>query len=104
MKESKNSNHTRLHYRKIEREIVQYKAKQELPENAESNVKALEEQDPAIFEELSLKRRWSSVCRDPERGLSAEHANTTLAQWPLINHMSPKQVQTIVTKKILKLD
>ena len=67
-------------------------------------VRALEQQDPAAFEELSLKRRWSSVCRDPDRGLAAERANTTIAPWPLINHMSPKQVQAIVNKKILKLD
>ena len=88
----------------MEREIVQYKAKQELSEPAEEQVKAIEQQDPATFEELSLKRRWSSVCRDPDRGIAAEHANTTIAPWPLINHMSPKQVSTIVTKKILKLD
>lgn len=32
-------------------------------------VRALEETEPETFEELAVKRRWSSVCKDPNRGL-----------------------------------
>lgn len=58
----------------------------------EEHIRTLEALEPETFDELAMKRRWSSVCKDPDRGLRAEHANTTLEPWPLVNHMSPKQV------------
>ena len=53
---------------------------------------------------MTLKRRWSTVCKDPEIGLKAERASTSLAPWPIVNHLSPGQVSQIVTDKVLKLD
>ena len=67
----------------------------------EEFVKALEETDPDTFEELAVKRRWSSVCKDPNRGL---RDHDTIAAWPIVNHMSPRQVGAIVNKKVLKMD
>jgi len=69
--------------------------------SSDQEVRNLEQQDPSTFDEMSLKRRWSSVCKDPEIGIKDAK---TLAPWPIVNHMSPHQVHSIVTKKILKLD
>jgi len=51
-----------------------------------------------------MRHRWSSVCKNPDIGMKQEQAGLTLAPWPLVNHMSPAQVNYIVTKKVLKLD
>ena len=56
----------------------------------DEEVRNLEQADPSAFEEMSLKRRWSSVCKDPDLGLKAEQASLTIAPWPMVNHMSPK--------------
>jgi hypothetical protein len=96
---SKDGNHERMEQRRAEREVIQYKAKQGMGD--EEFVRSLEQEEPETFEELALKRRWSSVCKDPNIGIKDQK---TIAPWPIVNHMSPKQVATIVTKKILKLD
>lgn len=51
---------------------------------------ALEEEEPETFEEMLLKKRWSSLCKDPERGMKTEKAKTNIAPWPIMNHLSPK--------------
>jgi sulfur relay (sulfurtransferase) DsrF/TusC family protein len=51
-----------------------------------------------------MRRRWSSVCKNPDIGMKQEQAAMTLAPWPMVNHMSPSQVEYIVTQKILDLD
>ena len=113
---SKADSQSRHKQRKLEREVVsltfykyilsqnQYQAKQDIRDASHTQVCAIEEAEPSVFDELSLKRRWSSVCKDPERGLKAEKAATTLAAWPTVNHLNPSQGETIVNNKILQLD
>ena len=36
----------------------------------------VEQSDPTLFEELSLKRKWSTVAKDPVKGLKDNHLNT----------------------------
>jgi hypothetical protein len=80
------------------------KAGKELPAEQSEQLKLLEKTDPDTFDELAMRRRWSSVCKNPEIGMKQEQARLTLAPWPMVNHMSPTQVSYIVTNKILKLD
>lgn len=32
-----------------------------------AQINQIEAEDPALFEELSLKRKWSYVCKDPSK-------------------------------------
>ena len=80
------------------------KAGQKIPAESADQLKQLETQEPETFDELAMRRRWSSVCKNPDVGMKQMNAGLTLAPWPLVNHMSPSQVSYIVTKKVLKLD
>ena len=40
----------------------------------------VEQSDPTLFEELSLKRKWSNVAKDPVKALEDTHLNTN-AYW-----------------------
>jgi hypothetical protein len=72
--------------------------------SSDEQARIIQETEPSAFEEMSYKKRWSSVCKDPQRGMKMDQASLTLAPWPIMNHMTPEQVQTIVTNKILKMD
>ena len=43
----------------------------------------MKEEDPDLFEELSLKKKWSSIAKDPSKYLK-EPINGT---WNIINHL-----------------
>ena len=62
--------------RKLERFIVQYKSNQQLNDDVKQQMHIVEQQDPTLFEELSLKRKWSNVAKDPIKGLKDNHLNT----------------------------
>lgn len=63
----------------------------------------LENEDPALFEELSMRRKWSNVAKDPVKGLRDQHLNKN-SYWNMLNHLPSKGVDRIVTEKILDMD
>ena len=63
----------------------------------------VEDQDPTLFEELSLKRKWSHVSKDPSKGLKDEVMNQN-SYWSQLNHLPAKGVERIVTERILNYD
>ena len=62
--------------RKLERFIVQYKSNQHLADGVKQQMTIVEQTDPTLFEELSLKRKWSNVAKDPVKGLKDSQFNT----------------------------
>ena len=63
----------------------------------------MEAEEPALFEELSMRKKWSNVSKDPVKGLkdSFMHKNS---YWSMLNHLPSKGVDRIVTDKILDMD
>ena len=62
----------------------------------------IEKQDPALFEELSMKKKWSNVSKDPTRALKDQQLNQSY--WNQLNHLPKKGVNNIVTSYILQQD
>lgn len=63
----------------------------------------IENEDPALFEELSMRRKWSNVSKDPVKGLRDQLQNKN-SYWNMLNHLPSKGVDRIVTDKILEMD
>ena len=63
----------------------------------------IESEDPALFEELSMRRKWSNVSKDPVKGLRDQQLNKN-SYWNMLNHLPNKGVERIVTDKILDMD
>ena len=63
----------------------------------------IEAEDPALFEELSMRKKWSNVSKDPVKGLRDQHLNKN-SYWNMLNHLPSKGVDRIVTDKILDMD
>ena len=63
----------------------------------------LEAEDPALFEELSMRKKWSNVSKDPVKALRDQHLNKN-SYWNMLNHLPSKGVDRIVTDKILEMD
>ena len=82
---------------------MQYKSNQQLSPDVKQQIITVEQTDPTLFEELSLKRKWSNVAKDPIKGLKDGHINKN-SYWQILNHLPSKGVQRIVTDKILKYD
>ena len=63
----------------------------------------MEQEDPALFEELSMRKKWSNVSKDPVKALKDQqlHKNN---YWNMLNHLPSKGVERIVTDKILDMD
>ena len=61
--------------RRLERFIMQYKSNQQISQDVKQQMVQVEQQDPTLFEELSLKRKWSNVAKDPVKGLKDGHLN-----------------------------
>ena len=83
---------------------MQFRANQ-LPDNdgSRDQISMLESEDPALFEELSMRRKWSNVAKDPVKALRDQHLNKN-AYWNMLNHLPSKGVDRIVTEKILDMD
>lgn len=45
------------------------KAGQKIAPEVEEQLKHMETQDPETFDELAMRRRWSSVCKNPDLGM-----------------------------------
>jgi len=100
---SKQEANERHQARKLERYILQYKANQALSKDVKQQMGIVEDQDPTLFEELSLKRKWSHVSKDPSKGLKDEGMNQN-SYWSMLNHLPAKGVERIVTERILNYD
>ena len=60
------------------------------------------QEDPQVFEELSAKKKWTYVTKNPERAMKEQ--NTNHQYWNLLNNLPTKKVDEIVTKSILEMD
>ena len=63
----------------------------------------LEQQDPIMFDEVSNRRKWSYVKKNTTKALK-DQGILSNNYWQLLNHVSKKQVNSIVTKNILNMD
>jgi hypothetical protein len=61
-----------------------------------------EQEDPTLFEELSLKKKWTNVMKDPTR--ANKDANQNNSYWQLLNHLPPRGVDGIVNDQVLRFD
>ena len=50
-----------------------------------------------------MKRKWSNVSKDPNKGLKDQFMNRN-DYWQMLNHLPPKGVGRIVTDRILDYD
>jgi hypothetical protein len=66
-------------------------------------ISQFEAEDPTLFEELSLKNKWSNVMKDPTRAIKDVNINAN-AYWQLLNHLPPKGVDKIVNEQVLRQD
>ena len=55
-----------------------------------------------MFEELALKKKWSSVAKNPEKAIKQQHFSKN--QWNLLNHLKQSTVEAVVTDSILLMD
>jgi len=99
---AKQESHERYSARRLERYIVQFKANQELDEEKKNQMSQIEQDDPTLFEELSLKKKWSYVSKDPSRVLKDKSVSS--AYWGELNSLPVKGVEKIVTDRILSYD
>ena len=58
--------------RRLERLIIEQKSNQLNSNDAKEQVSIIENEDPALYEELSMRRKWSNVSKDPTKGLKDE--------------------------------
>lgn len=89
--------------RRLERLIIQFKSNQNLKQETKNQLSVIETQDPNLFEELAMKKKWLNVSKDPVKGLKDQHMNVN-AYWQMLNHLPPKGVNKIVTDRILEYD
>ncbi len=62
-----------------------------------------EQEDPTLFEELSLKKKWTNVMKDPTRAVK-DHSINGNQYWQLLNHLPSKGVDQIVNDRVLRFD
>ena len=62
----------------------------------------IEKEHPVLYEELMSKRKWQSVQKNVQRAISDQNLNNNF--WNLINHLPQKQVDGIVTNRVLRMD
>ena len=89
--------------RRLERLIIQFKSNQSMNDDVKQQVSIIEQDDPTLFEELSMKKKWANVAKDPTKGIKDQNVNTN-SYWQMLNHLPPKGVDRIVTDRILEYD
>lgn len=72
-------------------------------EETKEQMSIIEQEDPALFEELSMRRKWSYVAKDPNKGAKDDLLHKS-SYWGMLNHLPEKGVSRIVTDKILDMD
>ena len=63
----------------------------------------LEATEPALVEELLLKKKWRNVQKDPQRSLNDQSLDVS-SYWQQLNNLPAKGVDKIVNPTILKYD
>mmetsp|Transcript_36527 Transcript_36527/g.47950 ORF Transcript_36527/g.47950 Transcript_36527/m.47950 type:complete len:111 (+) Transcript_36527:101-433(+) len=76
----------RTQARKLERLIVQFKANQINDEDLRKQVELIEKEDPTLFEELAMRRKWTNVNKDPVKGMKDDFMNKN-HYWGTLNHL-----------------
>eukprot|EP00347_Sterkiella_histriomuscorum_P011259 403373138 len=87
----------RLANRKLEREILQYKAKQQVFTNDDQNLEQFASYDPFMTQELTMKRSMSY--KDPTKT-----SNIQGATWNQIDHCPTKQLDKLIRPVIVEMD
>ena len=100
---ARQTSNNRTQARKLERLIVQYKSNQINDEDMRQQVQQIEKEDPTLFEELAMRRKWTNVNKDPVKGMKDDFMNKN-SYWGTLNHLPAKGVGKIVTDKILDMD
>ena len=72
-------------------------------EEEKEQIETMEQEDPALFEELSMRKKWSNVNKDPVKALKDQHLHKN-SYWSMLNHLPGKGVERIVTDKIIDMD
>lgn len=91
---SRQASHERVKARRLERLIINHKSNQQMPEELKQQMHQFESEDPTLFEELSLKKKWTNVMKDPTRANKDIGLNNSF--WGLLNHLPPRGVDSIV--------
>ena len=94
----------RQNARRLERLIVQFKSNQLDDDATKEQISVIEAEDPTLFEELSMRKKWSNVNKDPVKGLRDGYMNRNNYWGGMLNHLPSKGVDRIVTDQILKMD
>ena len=87
----------RLNNRKLEREVLQFKASQAMPGGNYETLNDLAVSDPVLFEELSLRR--SNTFKDPSKARMPDGQT-----WNQYNQYPSKQINKVIRPKILKME
>ena len=48
---------------------MQHKSSQIDDGDTKEQIATIEQEDPSLFEELSMRKKWSNVAKDPVKGL-----------------------------------
>lgn len=62
-------------------------------------IKTLAESNPTVFDNLQLRKRWSLTQKNANKALADQNLNIHF--WNMLNHSPPKQVNNIVTPRVL---
>ena len=66
---SKRESSERHSARKLERLIVQYKSNQSIDDDVKDRLASLKMKTPTFVDELSMKKKWTNVAKDPAKGM-----------------------------------
>ena len=66
---TKSSVQERYYKRKMERMVNQYKSKQGMKEEEIESIKAMEQKDPEIIDEIACRRRWTHVTKNTSKAI-----------------------------------
>lgn len=73
-----------------------------LTEQEQSEVASIEQNNPALFEEMACSKRFSHTQKNTSKAMANFKMNNNY--WSLLNHVPKKQVGNIVTKRVLEMD
>ena len=75
---------------------------QNLTEEEIASIARLVEEEPALFEEMINRKKWTSVQKNPEKAL--KDMQVTGKYWNLLNNLPKKVIDSIITPSVLQMD
>ena len=66
-------------------------------------MRALEQADPELVEDLLLRRKWKNLQKDPSQALRMQSLDTQ-SYWQNLNSLPKKAVNQCVNKRIIEKD